>query len=382
MSHYTRSFENILKSRLKETPRFVQCILGPRQVGKTSGVLNVLKSHFKPDNYLYLTAEEQVVDSEWFFHSLQQAKQKKAKILVLDEIQKLDNWSELVKQAWDQQKREQKLIHWVLLGSSSLQLTQGLGESLAGRFETIPVTHWSYSESAAAFKLKLSDYITHGGYPGSYALIKNPQRFKSYMLESIFESVVTKDILRYATVKKPALFRQTFIQASQYPAQEISYNKLLGQLQEAGNVDQIKHYLDLFSQAFLMRLIFKWSQTPMSRTSSPKLISRAPVLTALFHKGPLSNELKGRIFEGLVGNRLCECIHDVYYWRHGHNEVDFVVEVDNKIIGIEVKSENRRSVSLSAFKKVVKNSRVCTIDFNNFIEFDRNPVEFVLDNSI
>lgn len=196
MKHYSRDFEKILKSRLKESPQFIQCVVGPRQVGKTSGVLNVLGSNFNPNDFRYFSAEEH----------------------------------------------------------------------LAGRFEQIPVHHWSFQESQKGFKLTFEQYLSLGGYPCSYSLISDSDRFNKYIIDSIFESVVNRDIFRFATIKKPALFRQTFILATQFPAQEVSYNKLLGQLQDAGNTDQIKHYLDLLSQAYLMRLIFKWGSSSKSRS--------------------------------------------------------------------------------------------------------------------
>lgn len=376
MKHYARTFEKILHERLKKKPQFIQTILGPRQVGKTSGVLNVLEKNFNSKDYEYLSAEDDIFDADWFLTQVQKAAQNKKKIIVFDEIQKVEQWSELVKRAWDSQKRQKNLMHWVLLGSSSLKLSQGLNESLAGRFEIISVPHWSFKESKK-FGLNLNQYIHQGGYPASYSLIKEPARFKKYMLESIFETVVSLDIFRYITIKKPALFKQTFMLACQYPAQEISYNKLLGQLQDAGNVDQVKHYLDLFSQAFLMRQIFKFSKSPLSRVSSPKIISCAPVFTSLFMRRELTPEEKGRVFESIVGNRLCESFDSVHYWREGHDEIDFVIEFENEIYAIEVKSQIKKIPKFKTFKAKYKQAKFCLIDFENYEEFDQDPFAFI-----
>lgn len=386
MKHLERAFEKVLASRLKDKPIFIQAVMGPRQVGKTSGVLHVLKSNFDQNEYLYFTAEESLVDSNWFIACINKAAQKKVKVIVFDEIQKLDKWSELIKLYWDRQKKDGKLIHWVILGSSSLKLSQGLGESLAGRFEMIKVNHWSYHESSLGFKISLDKFISKGGYPGGYLLLKEDTRFKNYILNSIFESVINQDILRFATVKKPALFRQTFILASQFPAQEISYNKLLGQLQEAGNVDQIKYYLDLFSQAYLIKMIFKWGSTLRSKTSSPKLLCRAPVFSTLFYQGEVSSEFKGRIFESIVGNRLVDQFDQVFYWRENNFEVDFVTEVSNIIYAIEVKSQRRKTSGLTQFQKIHQKSKkkvkLCIIDLENFEFFDADPQKYLEENSI
>ncbi len=382
MKHHPRNFESVLLNRLQQKPKFIQTILGPRQVGKTSGVLHVLEKNFESKDYAYFSGEDDIFDSDWFLSQVQNASQKNKKIIVFDEIQKVTQWSELVKRSWDYQKRQKNLMHWVLLGSSSLKLSQGLNESLAGRFEVIPAHHWSFQETKAAFGLNLDQYIHQGGYPASYLLMKEPSRFKKYMLESIFEAVVNLDIFRFATVKKPALFKQTFVLASQYPAQEVSYNKLLGQLQDAGNVDQVKYYLDLFSQAFLMRQLFKYSKSPLSRVSSPKIIPCAPVFTSLFMRRSLTPEEKGRVFEAIVGARLCESFDSVYYWRVGHDEIDYVIEIGNEIYAIEVKSQIKKVPKFKAFKAKYKNAKFCLIDFENFEDFDQDPCQFLTEYSV
>ena len=302
--------------------------------------------------------------------------------MVFDEIQKLNGWSDLVKTAWDRQKMAKNRLHLVLLGSSSLQLTQGLSESLAGRFEVIPVNHWSYLESKLAFKIGFDEFLKYGGYPGSYSLLGDEGRFRKYMMESVFESVVNKDILRYASVKKPALFRQTFSLACQFPAQEISYNKLLGQLQEAGNVDQLKHYLDLFSQAFLIRLLFKFTKSSMSRTSSPKILPCAPVFTSLFLKRELLQEEKGRVFESMVGTRLCENFESVYFWRDGVHEVDFVVDTGSELIGVEVKIKKRKAPGVAAFKIANRGAKTVFVDFDNYAQFEKDPAGFLKEYAV
>jgi predicted AAA+ superfamily ATPase len=344
-------------------------------VGKTSGVVNVLSHYFKGE-YSYHECEEALHDSSWFLAQVQKALEEKKKIIVFDEIQKIENWSELVKLAWDQQKRKKQLIHWVLLGSSTLRLTQGASDSLAGRFEAIPVHHWNFQESKAAFDLSFENYLQYGGYPAAYTLLKDPLRMRKYLLDSIFESVVNRDIFRFITIKKPALFRQTFVLVSQYPAKEISYNKLLGQLQDAGNVDQVKHYLDLYSQAFLIRLIFNFSGTK-HRTSSPKILPSAPVFTQLFLDRPLTLEEKGALFESLVGCRLSEHFENVFYWRNGNYEVDFVVKLKGETIGIEVKTKKRKASGLLSFKKTNAQVRTIIIDVENYEKFEDNPIAFI-----
>lgn len=379
--HFVRDFEKTLVQRLKENSPFVQVILGPRQVGKTTGVLNVLKTHFSTNESMYHSCDEAYNSVSWLNEKVQDSFSQNKKILVLDEIQKIPNWSEVIKIAWDKKKRENRSLQFVILGSSALDLSIGLSDSLAGRYEVIYAHHWCYQESKEAYGISWDEFLLFGGYPGSYPLIKEPDRFKKYIYNSIFEAVVEKDILRYSSIKKPALFRQTFQLAAQYPSQEVSYNKLLGQLTEAGNVEQIKHYLELFEKAFLIRKIFKKTKSPLSKSSSPKLLPTAPVFTFLFMSESMRPEEKGRLFESIVGTRLCETFENVFYWRHANVEIDFVVELDGQLVGVEVKSQRRKPSNLVEFKKEFKKATTCIIHFENYKDFELNPKDFLKKNS-
>ncbi len=148
-------------------------------------------------------------------------------------------------------------------------------------------------------------------------------------------------------------------------------------MQDAGNVDQMKYYLDLLSQAFLIHQIFKFTKTPLSRKSSPKLIISAPVFTSILTDEDLSKEDIGFVFESVVGQRLCEAFDTVFYWRNGDDEVDFVVKIKNQIYGIEVKSKKRKNSGLSVFKSEFKNAKTLYIDFESYFEFENNPRLFI-----
>lgn len=376
--HIQRNFENILYQRLQEESNFIQVIMGPRQVGKTSGVQFILQKYYVENEYSYYTAEEVIGSHDWVVDIYQKCLSQNKKILVIDEIQKIENWSESLKLIWDKNKKSNQVrLHIVILGSSSLQLSIGLSDSLAGRYEIIRVHHWNYSESNQLRQMSLDDYLHFGGYPGSYSLINQSSRFRQYLIDGIFEAVIAKDIFRYAQIKKPALFKQLFQLISHYPAREVSYNKLLGQLQDAGNVDQMKYYLDLLSQAFLIHQIFKFTQTPLSRKSSPKLIISAPVFTSILTDEDLTKEDLGFVFESVVGQRLCEAFDSVFYWRNGNDEVDFVVKIKNHIYAIEVKSKKRKNSGLSVFKSEFRNAKTLYIDFERYFEFEKNPRLFI-----
>ena len=270
----------------------------------------------------------------------------KGALFVLDEVQKIPDWSNTIKYLYDQDRKE-KHCKIVLLGSASLTLKKGLGESLAGRYEIIPASHWDLQECNEAFGWSVEDYLKFGGYPAAAELTKDISRWQNFIRNSIIEPVLIKDILGLSSVNKPALFRQTFELAMSYPAQEISLQKLLGQLQESGNVTTIKHYLELFEGAFLVKTLQKYTGSEIRKKgSSPKII---PLNNALIHAFRALTDIEtdsdwyGRVFEAAVCAALSRTRGNLYYWRDGKFEVDFVLELGRKVYAIEVKSSRKRS---------------------------------------
>jgi len=198
-----------LEKNLSSTPQFLQVILGPRQVGKTTTVLHFFETRFKGE-FLYVTADQTLsIKEDWILLNWQEARRKNA-VLIIDEIQKIDNWPSIIKRLWDEEKRREKPIRTVLLGSSSLKIQKGLVESLAGRYQLIPVFHWNFNETKKIVDISFDEFLQFGGYPGSYALLKDTKEWRNYLQHSIVEAVIEKDILSFHSVKSPALFKQTF----------------------------------------------------------------------------------------------------------------------------------------------------------------------------
>ena len=265
-----------LTQRIEEQRNFIQVIVGPRQVGKTTMIIQLLKDTTISNTF---ESADAVLNSssEWILQVWETARlkmklsQETEHLLVIDEVQKIDNWSEIIKQQWDRDTREGTNIKVILLGSSRLLIQKGLTESLAGRFETLYMGHWSYAEMEAAFGWTIEQYVYFGGYPGSTSLIKDEQRWKNYIKDALIETSISKDILMLTRVDKPALLKRLFELGALYSGQILSYTKLMGQLQDAGNTTTLSHYLNLLSDAGLLGGIEKYSGTVLkTRSSSPK----------------------------------------------------------------------------------------------------------------
>src|SRR3989338_885959 len=246
----------LLWSRLHATPRLLQVVVGPRQVGKTTLAFQIL--HRWPGPTHYETADQpspqtvQWIETQWDKARRLAGQMRRETLLVLDEIQKITRWSEVIKRLADQDRRRNLKLRPVLLGSSALLMQRGLSESLAGRFELHRHPHWSFQECQACFGLSLEEYVYFGGYPGALALRRDEDRWQHFVRDALIETVLAKDVLLMAPVSKPALLRQTFGLAVAHPAEILSYQKMLGSLQDAGNTTTIASYLRLLSQAFLV----------------------------------------------------------------------------------------------------------------------------------
>lgn len=350
---YRRPHAGELIRRLGEPRRFIQVVAGARQVGKTTLVQQVLGKTGLPSRYA--SADEPTLRGpHWVAQQWEAARMElgdRDGVIVLDEVQKAAGWSEAVKRLWDEDTRKGGRLRVVLLGSAPLLVQQGLTESLAGRFEVIRLPHWSFSEMREAFGISLEQYLLFGGYPGAAPLIGEPARWRRYILDSLVETTISRDVLLLARVHKPALLRQLFELGCRYSGQVLSYSKMLGQLHEAGNTTTLAHYLDLLDGAGLLRGLAKYSGSVVRRrASSPKLqVLNTALMTAQTGTSldrARDREIRGRVVESAVGAHLANAASvgelELYYWRQGNREVDFVTRVGDFVTAIEVKSGTRR----------------------------------------
>ena len=366
---YHRPIYRLIYKRLQEERHFIQVLTGPRQTGKTTLVKQLAGE--KAFRIHYATADEpSLKERDWIEQQWETARslssldrRGKKVILALDEIQKIPQWSETVKRMWDEDTMREQSLKVLLLGSSPLLVEKGLTESLAGRFETIPVTHWSFTEMQDAFGWDFDTYAYFGGYPGSAFLIRDLERWKNYIHDALIETTISRDILLMNRVDKPALLRRLFELSCLYSGQILSYQKMMAQLQDAGNTTTLSHYLRLLEGAGLVSGLSKYANQPVrKRASSPKLMVMNSALMNVFTtKTPA--ELKqdraswGRVIESVVGAHLINQIKGkqihLYYWLNRNREVDFVLQRGDELIALEVKSNRKKATmpGILSFKK-------------------------------
>ncbi len=334
-----------LQENLSRKVHLLQILVGPRQVGKTTAIEQLLETW--PHPTLYATADQLAPpDTGFISENWKQARGLKGEmpLLVIDEVQKIGHWSDAVKMLHDEDVRVKRNLRVVLLGSSALMLQRGMKESLAGRFQLIPCSHWFFPECQEAFGWSLNQFLFYGGYPGAVPFADDFIAWRDYVQNSLLETVVGRDIPAVQRVDNPALFRQTLHLACQHPAEIISLQKLVGQLQDRGSINTLANYLEFLSAAFLIRPVQKWSSRPLRvRASSPKLIVQNNALINALRNVAYPEALSdkvfyGRLVENTVGAALVNSGEEVYYWNDRDKEVDFVVHRGNKILAIEVKS--------------------------------------------
>lgn len=385
---YKRPQEQKLKQRLSENVRFINILAGPRQVGKTTLIRDLIAQNSAQGYYVSVDEESdntwteatagiqsstlsppQKRDAEWLRYHWQEARRRLTQwqarqqnnipalpdisggnfIFAIDEIQKIEQWSEIVKGLWDSDRAKGLNMHVVLLGSAPLLMQKGLSESLAGRFETIVVSHWGLDEMQEAFNFSLEEYIYFGGYPGSASLIREEARWRQYVRDSMIRPNIEKDILQLVHIKNPMLLKQLFELGCHYSGQELSLNKMVAALNDAKHEVTMADYLHLLMQAKLLAGLHKYSgQEIRKRNSVPKLnVFNTALMSATedytFTEAQADRSYWGRLVESAVGAHLlntCDEDSKLQYWRDGNQEVDFVLSKGRKLCAIEVKSSS------------------------------------------
>ena len=373
-----REIFNKIKQLVNEPRKFIQVLLGPRQVGKTTLVLQLIEQLNKPSHFISADLAT-LQDNAWLQQQWELARSKivvgSGALLIIDEVQKIPGWPDMLKSLWDTDTRNRTDLSVIILGSSPWLMQRGLSESLAGRFEIIPIPHWSFAEMQQSFAWSVEKYAYFGGYPGAAALVDDPDplRWANYINDSLIETTISRDMLLMTQINKPALLRRLFQLGCCYSGQLLSYTKLLGQLHDSGNTTTLAHYIDLLSGAWLLTGLQKFAnQSVRKRASVPKFaVFNTGLMTAQanisFAEARKDRAFWGRLIESTVGAHLLNSIRgtqiELFYWREGDLEVDFILQQGDLITAIEVKSgaDNFRRSGIDLFIKKFNPQRVLLI---------------------
>ena len=369
---FQRAHVETLLGRLSERPERLVAVFGPRQTGKTVAARQAFSSVGCPGSYVAVDEPHSEVapaspstgdagdavllprvrDVRWLTDVWERSRRQaldsdRGYVLILDEIQKVKGWSDAVKGLWDADRASGCPLHVVVLGSAPLLMQAGLNESLAGRFEPIRFAHWSYLEMSEAFGLNLDQYVYFGGYPGAARLIRDQARWSSYVRDALVEPIIERDVLSMTRVDKPSLLKRLFDMGASYSGQIVAYNKMLGQLHDAGNTTTLTRYLKLLSEAGLLTGLSKYTRRQISaKASTPKLNVLNTALMAVasgygFDEARADRSFWGRLVESAVGAHLLNTASpgtEVKYWRYRNYELDFVLQRGPRVVGIEVKT--------------------------------------------
>ncbi|MDO8836385.1 MAG: ATP-binding protein [Vicinamibacterales bacterium] len=343
---------DLLAARLSEPGASrIQLLAGPRQVGKTTLLLDLAARHGSAAVYAAADSPAAALPGFWertWNEAAEAARIHGRAVVLLDEVHLVPGWASRLKGEWDRVRRHRQPIHVVATGSSSLRLAAGSRESLAGRFERLTLAHWSARSLASAFALSREDAVRElvgwGSYPGAFELRRDVGRRTAYVRDAILEPAIGRDLLALGPVRKPGLLRQVFGVAVHSPAQIVSLAKIQGQLQDPGALETISHYLGLLEDAFLVATLPKFTVRPVrQRASPPKLVTlNNALLTVLHPEGAPDPATAPARFGAWVENACLahawNAGQTVRYWREEPLEVDAIVDGSWGAWAIEVKT--------------------------------------------
>ncbi len=357
----------LIQRAAEPAPGRIQLLSGPRQVGKTTLLLDLAEQLGATAIYMAADGPEAALPGFWerlWLRAEDIAAIQGRAVVLLDEVHVLGEWSARLKGEWDRLRRLKIPVHIVATGSSALGLMTGSRESLAGRFEQITLTHWSAATLAGVFKIAKRDavdaVVRTGAYPGAFGLRDDPARWAAYVRDAIVEPAIGRDILALAAVRRPALLRQVFGVCASSPAQIVSLQKIQGQLHDAGALETITHYLELLEAAFLVAPLQKHAERPTRRRSAPpKLVTLSNALLAVVDPRGIPERATDPARFGTWVENAClahawNAGQKVSYWREEPLEVDGVLDG-----------------SWGSWVIEVKTGRVEVSDLRGLLEFNR-----------
>lgn len=351
-----REFEEEIISELSED--IVTAITGLRRSGKTTLVKRVIKHLLNEGDhpskhvmYFSFDIEKVEIDEllQTYFTEILRTPPEDADqtFIFLDEVQKIDNWSDHVKAYYDSYED----IKFVITGSSSANIRKGGGESLVGRMSTKDLTTFTFREylryndvnipekefgdfpmpvNDSEIKTKFLEYLETGGFPG---LITFDETTKIERLKDIIDLTLFRDVIEIFEIQRPELLQGIFRSLSANSSSIVNYNKI--SKNHDAQYKTVKKYIEELEQSFLIELSRRFENNIFKEyRKRPKIYSSDHSFCIL------ENADQGLTAETLAYNHI-KTLGETGYWRKNKNEVDIVLKRDDDIYGCEVKYKNK-----------------------------------------
>ena len=366
-----RTLYDIVSKRLFKGKTIL--IIGPRQVGKTTLIREVLKGQ----KILFLDGDDPTVRERLTNPNTIELATLigKDKIVFIDEAQRIENIGLTAKIIHDQFTE----IQLILSGSSAFELRNTTSEPLTGRkFEyfLLPISYEEY-ENANGFldaSRDLENRLIYGFYPD----VINNRGDEREVLNAISDSYLFKDILAFANIKKPEVLEKILRALAFQVGNEVSYNKIA----QLTGVDKntVSTYIHLLELSYIVYPLSSFSRNLRNEIKTNKKIYfydngiRNSVIQN-FNPVELRNDI-GALWENflmterLKRNQYHQKHCNRYFWRtKQQQEIDYVEEANGEIIGYEFKWNKNANVKIPANFANTYNAKVEVISKENFRSF-------------
>lgn len=359
-------------------PNKVVVIYGPRQVGKTTLLNQVLAIMGKP-NVRMITGDD--LDAQKWLSSQRLTDLRgyigSSRFIVIDEAQKIPKIGINLKLLVDHFDE----IQIIATGSSSFELAGQIGEPLVGRkweYTLYPIAQLELGEEGSIVQAKalLPSRLIFGSYPK--VVITDGFQEKRQILSSIVDNFLFRDILALKEIRKPAKLLDLLKLLAFQIGSEVSLRELSSSL--SISLETVERYLDLLEKVFIVRRVFGFSRNLRKEvTKSSKwyfldngvrnaVINNFNDLDTRDDVGQLwenylfTERLKKRSYTNLFSNE--------YFWRtYDQKEIDLIEEREGKLFGYEFKWRNKRSKAPKDWLETYDNASYEVIGQDNYLEF-------------
>lgn len=405
--------------------RFVLSITGPRRVGKTTLLYQLinelLKNGVKETHIFYLSFDELITKEgadiietilEIYRGRILKRPWGKEEIYVLfDEIQYVPLWQSLLKRVYDLNYK----VKFFVSGSSSTEIQKGK-ESLAGRLFNFSLLYLDFTEflringfqlkhlpekghiqnleesyhQALLYERDLKDhfyqYLLGGGFPELIGISSLDDK-QEYILNAVVDKVIFKDLPQALSVKDTRLLMELLMFAAAYSSQLFEIIQMSKHFKVSR--ETASNYVEYLRKGFLIETSYTYSPAIIKgvRANKKIYVRDTGILHSMMRyteKDIANPAISGRSVETLFFALLKAHYPDVWFWRDAaKHEVDLVLRTAKSIAPVEIKYRNSiSSKDISGLLYFMDKFRLKTgwvITFNTFrtVKYERKTVHLI-----